>query len=159
MLLVRCAERPESPLSATVWRGTPPPLRLGVGDVTPSFLRSMADFYCGVAAIRDRWYIIWKGASPPPLTPEVSVTRMSFRPRRAPYSAGSMELGRGGDVVFYVFAPDTSQLRGGYRLRPGVLAMVICQDLAPSQLGLVLRPTRLVLALRRPLFLCFCTST
>ncbi len=92
----------------------------------------MADFYCGVAAIRDRLLFIWKGASPPPLTPEVSVTRTSFRRRRAPYSAGSMDLGRGGDVVSYVFAPDTSQLRGGHWLRPGVLATVIRQDLAPQ---------------------------
>jgi hypothetical protein len=55
LLLVRRAERTEEPpLSATVWRRTPPPLRPGVGDVTPPFLRSMADFYCCVAAIRDR---------------------------------------------------------------------------------------------------------
>ncbi len=80
LLLVRRAERSERlPLSAAVWRGTPP--RAGVGDVTPPLLRSMADFYCGVAAIQDRWFIIWKGASPPPLTPEVSVTRTSFRRR------------------------------------------------------------------------------
>ncbi len=32
----------------------PPPLRPGVGDVSSPLLRSMADFYCGVAAIRDR---------------------------------------------------------------------------------------------------------
>jgi hypothetical protein len=63
-----------------------------------------------------------------------------------------MDLGRGGDVVFYVFTPDTSQLRGGHRLRPGGLATVIRQDLAPSELGLVLQPTRLVLALRCPFF-------
>jgi hypothetical protein len=55
LLLVRRAERSErTPLSAAVWRGTPPLLRPGVGDVTPPILRSMADFYCGVAAIRDR---------------------------------------------------------------------------------------------------------
>jgi hypothetical protein len=49
------AAREALSLSATVWRGTPPPIsRLGAGDVTPSFLRSMADFYCDVAAIRDR---------------------------------------------------------------------------------------------------------
>ncbi len=86
-----------------------------------------------------------------------SVTPTSFRRRRALYSAGSMDRtsppSRGGDVVFYVFAPDTSQLRGGHRLRPGGLATVIRQDLAPLELGLVLRPTCLVLALRRPFFM------
>ncbi len=36
LLLVRRAERSEEPpLSATVWRRTPPSLRPGVGDVTP----------------------------------------------------------------------------------------------------------------------------
>jgi hypothetical protein len=58
-----------------------------------------------------------------------------------------MDLGHGGDVVFYVFASDILQLRGGHQLRPGGLATVIRQDLAPSELGLALRPTRLVLAL------------
>jgi hypothetical protein len=50
----------------------------------------------------------------------------------------------------YVYAPDTSQLRGKHRLRPGGLATVIRQVLAPQSWGWFLRPTRLVLALRRP---------
>jgi hypothetical protein len=58
----------------------------------------------------------------------------------------------------YVFAFDTSQLRGGHRLRPGGLATVIRQALAPQSWGWILRPTRLVLALRRPYFFS-CTST
>jgi hypothetical protein len=37
----------------------------------------------------------------------------------------------------YVLAPDTVQLRGRHRLRPGGLATVIRQVLAPSELGLV----------------------
>jgi hypothetical protein len=35
----------------------------------------------------------------------------------------------------YVFTPDMSQLRGGHRLRPGGLATVICQVLAPQIWG------------------------
>ena len=58
----------------------------------------------------------------------------------------------------YVFAPDTSQLRGKHRLRPGGLATVIRQVLAPQSWGWFLRPTRLVPALRRPSS-HFCTST
>jgi hypothetical protein len=58
----------------------------------------------------------------------------------------------------YVFASDTSQLRGEHRLRPGGLATVIRQVLAPQSWGWFLRPTRLVLALRRP-FSFSCTST
>jgi hypothetical protein len=58
----------------------------------------------------------------------------------------------------YVFAFDTSQLRGGHRLRPGGLATVIRQVLAPQSWGWFLRPTRLVPALRRPSS-HFCTST
>ncbi len=50
----------------------------------------------------------------------------------------------------YVFAPATSQLRGKHRLRPGGLATVIRQVLAPQSWGWFLRPTRLVPALRRP---------
>ncbi len=50
----------------------------------------------------------------------------------------------------YVIAPDTSQLRGGHRLRSGDLATVIRQVLAPQSWGWFLRPTRLVLALRHP---------
>jgi hypothetical protein len=107
LLLVRGAERPERfPLSATVWRRTPPPLRLGVGDVTLSSLRSIADFYCGVAAIWDRLFIIWKGASPPPLTPEVSVTRTSFPlPPACHIAPGGMDLARGSDVVLVRLRP------------------------------------------------------
>jgi hypothetical protein len=138
LLLVCRAERPEGfPLSATVWRG-PPPLQLGVGDVTPSLLRSTADFYCGVAAVDD----LSSGREPSLLR---SHWRSPLRRRLSaaacvPYSAGGMDLGRGGDVVvrsyLYVFTPDTSQLRGGHRHRPGGLATVTRQVLAPSELGL-----------------------
>jgi hypothetical protein len=41
-------------LSPPLFGGGPPPPPAGVGDVTPPLLRSMADFYCDVAAIRDR---------------------------------------------------------------------------------------------------------
>jgi hypothetical protein len=79
--------------------GDPPPLRPGVGDVTLPFLRSMADFYCGVAAIRDRWFIIWKGASPPPSHRGSPLRGRLSAAACAPYSAGGMDLRRGGDVV------------------------------------------------------------
>ncbi len=40
-------------------------------------------------------------------------------------------------LYMYVFTPDTLQLRGRHRLRPGGLATVIYQVLAPTKLGLV----------------------
>ncbi len=58
----------------------------------------------------------------------------------------------------YVFAPNTSQLRGKHRLSPGGLATVIRQVLAPQSWGWFLCLTRLVLALRCP-FSHSCTST
>jgi hypothetical protein len=63
-----------------------------------------------------------------------------------------MDLRCGGDVVRVRLPPDTSQLRARHRLCPGGLATVIRQVLAPQSWGWFLRPTRLVLALRRPFF-------
>ncbi len=138
LLLVRRAERPEgSPLSATARWGTPSPLRLGVGDVTPPFLRSMADFYCGVAAIWDRWFIIWKGASPPP-----SHRRSPLRGRLsaaacAPYSAGGMDLRRGGDVVRVRLRPRYVAAQRGTSATPWRSGYSDTSSPRSSKLGLV----------------------
>jgi hypothetical protein len=128
--------------------GDLPPLRLGVSDITPPFLRSMADFYCGVAAIWDAiWFIIWKGASPPPLTLEVSDTRTSFRRhlraiqrwwhgskmwrwRRTCTSSLPIRRNSEGDISFALEVWLRWCVKSGW----------------------FLQPTRLVLALRRPFF-------
>jgi hypothetical protein len=60
-----------------------------------------------------------------------------FPPPPACPAPGGMDLGVGVTSYSYVFAFDTSQLRGGHRLRPGGQATVIRQVFALSELGLV----------------------
>jgi hypothetical protein len=114
----------------------PPPAQGGGGDITPPLLRSMAGFYCvlllygtdDLSSGREP-RLLWSHRRSP-LCGRLSASAS------APYSANGMDLGCGGDVYVYVFAPDTSQLRGRHWLRPGGMATVIRQVLAPSRLGL-----------------------
>jgi hypothetical protein len=65
-------------------------------------------------------------------TPEVSVTRTSFRRRLRHIAPVAWIYDVEVTSYVYVFAPDTSQLRGRHQLRSGGLATVIRQVLAPQ---------------------------
>jgi hypothetical protein len=145
-------------LSPPLYGGGPPPLQPGVGDVTPPLLRSMADFYCSVAAIRDRWFIIWKGASPPP-----SQRRSPLRGRLstaacAPYSAGGLDLRRGGDVVHVRLRPRYVTAQRETSATPWRSGYGDTSSPRSSKLGLVPTANSPGLGSQTSLF-SFCTST
>ncbi len=120
LLLVRRVE--QSPLSASVLGGDPPPDPGWWYHPTfpPEYVWYL--LYCGVAAIQDRWFINWKGASS--ISHQRSLLLRHFSVTTcAPYSAGGIDLRCGGDVIrvrlhlWYVAAQretSASPWRSGY---------------------------------------------
>jgi hypothetical protein len=161
LLLVCCAERSEeSHLSATVWRGTSLPPARGVGVTSPRLFSGVWLIFTAVLLLygtddlsSGRESRLLRSHRRSPLRGRLSAAACAL------YSTGGMDLGPGGDIVVYVFAPDTSQFRGRHQLCPGGLATVIRQVLAPPELGLAPTANSPGSGSQTSLFSCFCMST
>ncbi len=152
-MLIRHAERSEDPpLSAAVWRGTPP-LRLARGDdITPPFLWSIAVFTAVLLLYGTD--DLSSGREPRLLRSHrgLRYADVFLLPPARHIAPVAWIQDVEATLYVYVFAPNTSQPRRKHRPCPGGLAMVIRQVLTHSGLGWLLRPTRLVPALRCPFF-------
>jgi hypothetical protein len=132
--------------------GDPPPLRLGGDDVTPPFLWSIAVFTAVLLLYGTD--DLSSGREPCLLRSHQGLRYADvflLPPARHIGPVAWIQDVEATSYV-YVFAFNTLQPRRKHRPCSGGLAMVIRQVLTPSGLGLLLRPTRLVPALRCPFF-------
>jgi hypothetical protein len=123
-------DREAFPLCLHGW-GPPSPLAW-VGDVILPYLRSIAVLSTVVLLLHETGGLsIWKGASPPPFTPEDRVADV-FPPQPSPLASEAWIYDMEVTSYVYVFTPDyaTAQQswhKGGHQLWPASLAMGLRQ--------------------------------